>query len=364
MDLGHLTLKRGTKSDDSGEEFVPAKKAKDIKDAREKSYTQFKLKLEDIQLIYVNQNESWENARKEKNTRIHLIQPMELELDVDKCIYNDDAVLPAWKVAGNIPSVDLRLSDTRLFRIMQHIQSIPFPKSKTSAIVQAPVDVESVPAQSLVINTEETLEAVEGITSVKKTKEKKKKEFKGQLTQLEAMFTLDKIDLHIDKAANEINDKDKDEPFLCLTLESINANTKIKTFDMELNASLANFIVYHQQFIGKDNQPLRLLSAQLDKQNTTEKQKLVSLKFLHTSQKNPLFSSSTYNEIENKADVHFSKLVVTLQLEVLLSIFKFQDSLMKKLPKDITDNQIKEPPKEEVKAIENNEKTEKPIKKN
>ncbi|CAF1260195.1 unnamed protein product [Adineta steineri] len=364
MDLGHLTLKRGTKSNDNGEEFVPAKKAKDIKDAREKSYTQFKLKLEDIQLIYANRNESWESARKEKNTRIHLIQPMELELDVDKCIYNDDAVLPAWKVAGNIPSVDLRLSDTRLFRIMQHIQSIPFPKSKTNAIAQAPVDVESVPAQSLVIDMEETLEAVEGITSVKKTKEKKKKEFKGQLTQLEAMFTLDKIDLHIDKAANEINDKDNDEPFLCLTLESINANTKIKTFDMELNASLANFIVYHQQFIGKDNQPLRLLSAQLDKQNTTEKQKLVSLKFLHTSQKNPLFSSSTYNEIENKADVHFSKLVVTLQLEVLLSIFKFQDSLMKKLPKDITDNQIKEPPKEEGRYIENNDKTEKPVKKN
>ncbi|CAF1542330.1 unnamed protein product [Adineta steineri] len=364
MDLGHLTLKRGTKSNDNGEEFVPAKKAKDIKDAREKSYTQFKLKLEDIQLIYANRNESWESARKEKNTRIHLIQPMELELDVDKCIYNDDAVLPAWKVAGNIPSVDLGLSDTRLFRIMQHIQSIPLPKSKTSAIVQAPVDVESVSAQLLVINTEETLEAVEEITSVKKTKEKKKKEFKGQLTQLEAMFTLDKIDLHIDKAANEINDKDNDEPFLCLTLESINANTKIKTFDMELNASLANFIVYHQQFIGKDNQPLRLLSAQLDIQNTMKKQKLVSLKFLHTSQKNPLFSSSTYNEIENKADVHFSKLVVTLQLEVLLSIFKFQDSLMKKLPKDITDNQIKEPPKEEVKAIENNEKTEKRVKKN
>ncbi|CAF3586652.1 unnamed protein product [Adineta steineri] len=378
MDLGHLTLKRGTTLNDSGEEFVSAKEAKDIEDAREKSYTQFKLKLEDIQLIYANQNESWENARKEKNTRIHLIKPMELELDVGKCIYNDDAVLPAWKVAGNIPSVDLRLSDTRLFQIMQHIQSIPFPESKTGAIVQATVDAESVPVQPLVNNTEETLEAVEGMTPVKKTKEKveaeeqpekkdteeKKKESEGQLTQLEATFTLDKIDLLIDKAASEINDKDNDEPFLRLTLESITANTKIKTFDMEFNASLADFIVYHQQFVGKDNQPLRLLSAQLDKQNTTEKQKLVSVNFLHTSQENPLFLSSPYNGVENEANVRFSKLVVTLQLEALLSIFKFQDSLMKKLPKDITDNQTKEPPKEEVKAIENNEKTEKPVKKN
>jgi hypothetical protein len=40
-------------------------------------------------------DESWENARKEKNTRLHLIRPMTLELDVGKCHYSDDAVLPA-----------------------------------------------------------------------------------------------------------------------------------------------------------------------------------------------------------------------------------------------------------------------------
>jgi len=53
---------------------------------------------------------------------------------------------------------------------------------------------------------EQTLEAVEGMTPVLKTKEKveaeenkdkepeeKKNEFEGQLTQLEATFTLDKV---------------------------------------------------------------------------------------------------------------------------------------------------------------------------
>jgi len=35
-----------------------------------------------------------------------------------------------WKMAGNIPGVELRLSDKRLFHIINHIQSIPFPESK------------------------------------------------------------------------------------------------------------------------------------------------------------------------------------------------------------------------------------------
>ena len=64
-------------------------------------------------------------------------------------------------------------------------------------------------------NPEETLQAVEGMTPVKKTKEKveaeeqqespnaveEKKQFEGQLTQLEAMFTLDKVKTELHRLA-------------------------------------------------------------------------------------------------------------------------------------------------------------------
>jgi hypothetical protein len=113
---------------------------------------------------------------------------------------------------------------------------------------------------------------------------------------------------------------------------------------MEFDASLANLIVYHEQFVGKDKQQLCLLSAELNRDNPNEEQdqKLVSVNFLHTSPKNPLFSSSIYNGIENKAHVHLTKLVVTLQVEALLSILRFQDTLSKKLPKDILEGKKKQ----------------------
>lgn len=131
---------------------------------------------------------------------------------------------------------------------------------------------------------------------------------------------------------------------------------------MEFDASLANLTVYHEQFIGKDNQQLRLLSAQLNKTNENNDEKLVSVNFLHTSPDNPLFKSSIYNGIENKAHVHLSKLVVTLQLEALLSILRFQDALMKKLPKDLLDDDKKdnnndvddEDKKQQLKIIDDN----------
>ncbi|CAF3667368.1 unnamed protein product [Rotaria sp. Silwood1] len=368
MDLGHLTFKRS----DQGDQVASLKEAKDIEEAREKSYTQFELKLEDVQLIYANRNESWKEARQEKDTRLHLIKPMKLDLDLGKCIYTDDADLPAWKVAGNLPNVDLRLSNKRLFQIINHMESILLPKSKTSAIVAPSIESESLPVQSTLSDTEQTLQAVEGIAPVKETKEtdegeksvdnnEKKQEFEGQLTQLEAMFTLNRIDIHIDESSN---DKDEDQPFLRLTLESIVAKTTIKTFDMDFDASLANLIVYHEQFIGKDNQNLRLLSAELEQMNGPDSQKLVCFKYHHTSSENPLFLSPDYDGIEDRVQVHFSKLVVTLQLEALLSIFRFQDSLMKKLPQATAEDQAKQKREQEQKNIEVNDKTGQIVKKN
>jgi hypothetical protein len=154
-----------------------------------------------------------------------------------------------------------------------------------------------------------------------------------------------------------VNDSNTDQPFLRLTLETIVAKTNIKTFDMEVQASLTDFIVYHQQFIGKDNQPLRLLSAEVIEAEGEENQKLVDMNFHHTSLENPLFLSSPYNGIENKAKINLSKLVVTLQLEALLSIFKFQDSLMKKLPKDSPEDQAKKKQEEEEKKKQEEQKT-------
>ena len=142
--------------------------------------------------------------------------------------------------------------------------------------------------------------------------------------------------MHIDQS---IKNNNQDEAFLRLTLESITAGTKIRTFDVEFNASLANLIVYHEQFIGKDNQQLRLLAAQLEHKDDQKNQRLVIINFLHTSEENPLFVSSTYGGTDNTVSVHFSRLVVTLQLEALLSILRFQDTLMKNLPQDTSENQ-------------------------
>ena len=113
---------------------------------------------------------------------------------------------------------------------------------------------------------------------------------------------------------------------------------------MEFEASLTDFIVYHEQFVGKDGQKLRLLSAEVIEAEGEENQKLVDLSFRHTSAENPLFALAPYNGVESEAKIQVNKLVIMLQLEALLSIFKFQDTVMKKLPQEPV---VEQPKKEE-----------------
>lgn len=107
---------------------------------------------------------------------------------------------------------------------------------------------------------------------------------------------------------------------------SLVTQTNIKTFDIELNVYIDDLIITHQQFRTNNNEPYRLFSNISD-------QKLIIAKCLFTSTENPLFYSNPYNRIENKIQIHINKPIFILQVEVLISMIRFQNDIINKLSK-------------------------------
>ncbi|CAF4608864.1 unnamed protein product [Rotaria sp. Silwood1] len=333
LDMGHLVLQQSSITNKNDEEAMD-------------NYIQFQLELKNFQLLYANKYENWQNARQQEATHLHLIKPITLNINLFKCLYSNNVNFPAWKISGQIPTVNVRISDMRLFKIIKHIQSLSFPQSNRQTITNTQNKTELWTMTPLVDITQQTLETIENITSMKKALETLADEnqeiqnkIEEQFTQIEANFKISQIDLLLEEEK-----EDKDYPFLRISFVSICAQTSIKTFDIEFQASLDDFTIYHEQFITKDNHQLRFLAAQHEENQIIDKtnsKKLVSIHILHTSSDNPLFTSSKYDELENKVRIHLSKLIVTLQLEALLSIMKFQDNIMQKWPTDIFEQQIK-----------------------
>ncbi|CAF1500774.1 unnamed protein product, partial [Rotaria sordida] len=126
LDLGHFTFKNGEKSVQNLE--------KDIfhdtnNDQDNLIYVPLKLQLEKLQLLYLKQNENWIDFLLQEDSPSHLIKPITLTLDVGKLINIENNKLPIWKVNGEIHSIELNISDTRLIGCLNLIQSIPFPQS-------------------------------------------------------------------------------------------------------------------------------------------------------------------------------------------------------------------------------------------
>lgn len=103
-----------------------------------RSYDKFTIELQDVQILVVLAGEPWKEVidKNTKNSVMHLLHPTTLEVHLDKCLITDDPRLPKLKVAAQLPSVSLNVTDMRIIRLMAIFASIPFP---TEEEIPAPI---------------------------------------------------------------------------------------------------------------------------------------------------------------------------------------------------------------------------------
>lgn len=58
---------------------------------------------------------------------MHVLNPVNLHLKLYQCVITDDPRLPLAKVSGELPSINVTLTDTRLVLLMDLFLSVPFP---------------------------------------------------------------------------------------------------------------------------------------------------------------------------------------------------------------------------------------------
>ncbi|UJR16774.1 hypothetical protein I4U23_003674 [Adineta vaga] len=323
---GHLMIQGGRDEIDKIDEeiFEDAQSRLDVIDS---SYIPIKIRLEDIHLLYAQSNEDWQNLRNDRNSPIYFIKPYIIDLNIDKCIYVDDPILPLWKLIVNVSTVDCCLLDKRIFGMMKLIRSIPISQvqnvSKSSYSIEELFEAEGTMPEK---HTKKLFETIENMAKVKENLQQS--DLEAEPTELEGNLNMPYINILFQESISN-----KIQPFVRISLVSFTAQTTIKTFHITLNASLSDFTIIHEQFLTNNNEPLRLLS-------TTDKENLLTMNCLLTSPENPLFYSAPYNRIENKVHVNISKPIAMLQIDALVSIIQFRNDLMNRILKLPRHNRI------------------------
>ncbi|BFZ13595.1 hypothetical protein BsWGS_16634 [Bradybaena similaris] len=281
------------------------------------AYDKFNVSLENVQLLFVQPGDTWKNESQSVNSPLYILQPMSMQVLMEKCILSSDIKYPEFQMSGVLPLVAVTVSDNKLLAILNLIQSIPLP---------APPPEPKFDFEEEIFDESSRMTALH-LTRISRARGDSKltSEFRN-LTKLSVKFIILEVSLEIRETRNKI-----ETPFLQFIIVKIGANLKVRTFDLSLEVILGGIFLKHLQYKISQNIRHQLEKCQvMTEENVNiinspfvdEDEPLLSIRFIKANRKGPEFKT-TYNNTTQSITVEFSTLDIVLHQGVLLSLLDF-----------------------------------------
>uniref|UniRef100_A0A673CPI7 Vacuolar protein sorting 13 homolog A n=1 Tax=Sphaeramia orbicularis TaxID=375764 RepID=A0A673CPI7_9TELE len=134
LDLGHFQMSSQSKK------HLPQLSAgsSNIEDIMLRAYDSFDVQLSSLQLLYSKPGKNWKKARKQRQSPLHILEPVDLKVVFSRAMVVKDSRMAKYKISGELPLLSLRISDNKLRSVLELIESIPLPESKPAARSNAP----------------------------------------------------------------------------------------------------------------------------------------------------------------------------------------------------------------------------------
>ncbi|KAM9329208.1 intermembrane lipid transfer protein VPS13A [Gastrophryne carolinensis] len=351
LDLGSLSMTSKSRSN------LPRLKVgqNSIEDIMSRAYESFDVQLRSMQLLYSKHCEDWKEARRQKHSSQHILEPMDLRVDFSRAMIATDTRMPKFKLFGELPLLSLRISDQKLRGVLELIDSIPKPESPPAqsvspqkiSIQKSPplntpqlvarhpilMDLQSLIESDLESECDEFYDAptspVEDLpffelsnrslprSNSMKRKKLKKQETLKNMTEFQMRFEIPVVMLALCSLS-----EDAETTVLQMEILGLGTELNIRTFDMSTYAFLKEISLTCPKYTDDEEKPVHLLTT-LD--NTTED--LLMIEYVKADINGPEFKT-IYKNTEQVIKVNFSSLDVHLHTEALLNTMSFLTNLL------------------------------------
>uniref|UniRef100_A0A8C6Y6U2 Vacuolar protein sorting 13 homolog A n=1 Tax=Naja naja TaxID=35670 RepID=A0A8C6Y6U2_NAJNA len=375
LDLGHLKMSskcRSTLSDIKVGESA-------LEDIMSRAYDRFDIQLSSIQLLY---NENWEEARRLQSSSQHILQPLDVKMELNRAMVVTDARMPKYKMYGELPLLSFNISDEKLKSILELIDSIPKPKNSSdsttvlqpsklqaSSLITTPqmsasvipfleplsiagssesedefYDAPSSPLEDLPF-FEAPLGSLSRASSFRKNTAKT--EPLKNMTDFQLRFEISEVFLQVCRLAEDI-----EKPILRLEILKLGTELKLRTYDMTATAFLREICLMCPEYIDNKEKPVYIIST-LD--NSVED--LLSIEYIKADINAPDLKR-TYQNVLQLIKVTFSSIDIHLHTEALLSTMNFLNNLLPTQEANTVEIvQEKEEKKQLKKSVESSKKS-------
>ncbi|XP_046738037.1 vacuolar protein sorting-associated protein 13 isoform X1 [Diprion similis] len=269
------------------------------------SYDKFIMKIVNFQALVCLPNENW---RETLSTGVvgcmTVLKPTTLEIQLDKCLILDDPLLPKMRILGQLPSVALNISDSRLLEAITIAHSIPLPQNEDVPVPQ-PLSTKSASQLSL----KKELSAIPSMIEKKQSKVALK-----QTTDLEAKFVMKEFVVTLMQQEGSA-DSETQQPFLKVEVLKLEAEMVQRSFDQDVKLRLGGIQVtqYH------DKGEIYMINTPMA---SGIEEYLIIIQYVTVNKHSPEFTT-VHGSVLQLLQMDFTKLDVLLHQEAIINVLKF-----------------------------------------
>ncbi|XP_068460599.1 intermembrane lipid transfer protein VPS13A isoform X2 [Clinocottus analis] len=351
LDLGHFKMSSQSKK------HLPQLSvgSSNIEDIMSRAYDSFDIQLSSLQFLYSKPDGDWKMARKQRQSLLHILEPVDLKVVFSRAMVIKDSRMAKYKMSGELPLLSLRISDVKLRNVLQLVESISLPESKSTAW---DVSSTSKPRQSftprltprrplnltdkrssLLFESCETI----SITSMGSEEDlfydapsspvgdrsffpdnpmplsykKKGPEAQKNMTEFIMTFEISEFSVQLCRLSG-----DQEITVLHLDIDGLGTELKLCTFDMTSNTYLREICLKCPEYMDSEEKQVQLITT-LDNTEVD----LLTLEYVKANKNGPEFKSQ-HNNTEQLIKVTFSSLDVHLHTEALLNTMNFLTNLL------------------------------------
>uniref|UniRef100_A0A3Q2FDL5 Vacuolar protein sorting 13 homolog C n=1 Tax=Cyprinodon variegatus TaxID=28743 RepID=A0A3Q2FDL5_CYPVA len=265
----------------------------------DRAYERYDVGLRRVQLLYSKSGDAWKSARLQSSSVQHILQPMDLTLHLAKCMVEKDARMPRFKVSGELPLMHVRISDQKIQKVLELVESVPVPKKDS-----APCS----PTEKVCI-----LRTVGAPRIYLTVYQRSAGAPSGRLVLGNQPLTLQYVASQVLLELTQQADQEK--AVLSFNISQLGAEGRMRSFDLSVASYLRRLAV---DYLGRE--PLHLISS-LQQQDSN----LLKVEFIKADPNGPSFQTQ-FSNTEQTLKVELSSLDFLLHTKALLATISYLNS--------------------------------------
>ncbi|XP_055453863.1 intermembrane lipid transfer protein VPS13C isoform X1 [Psammomys obesus] len=295
----------------------------------DKAYDKFDVEIKSVQLLFAKAEENWKKCRFQHPSTMHILQPMDIHVELAKAMVEKDVRMARFKVSGGLPLMHVRISDQKIKDVLCLINSIPLPqKSSTQSperqVASIPVlssGTKGLLGTSLLLDgvesesDDEYFDAEEGDSQTARAV-KAPEVPNEELVNLLLKFEIKEVILELTKQQKE------EETILVFNVTQVGTEATMRTFDLTAVSYLRKISLDYHEIKGSKRKPLHLISSS-DKPGLD----LLKVEYIKVDKNGPSFQT-TFEKTEQTVKVAFSSLNLLLQTQALLSSLNYLTTII------------------------------------